>query len=168
MSCKNCSVDVEDSYGEGCCRNEIKERFTVDKWAVASSVATDSADVAAGAAATIATVETYLLEEQIRRRLQEEELRNYAERNVIEAEEQQQNALMEKAIVAEMERLRKRTKSQILEEMIYELSAKVEKLQLKETLLEKRCFRYRVKSDIIKDKISRLSSQLVLYKTKGD
>lgn len=184
MSCKPCSIDLEECHKETCscsCSSQAC-RFTADKWAVASSAAAASAvaasaslasaevaaGVAASAAATIATVETYLLDERIRRRLQDEELRAVAERIVLEAEEKQQISIREKAIILEMDRLSKRSKSEILEDMISELYARIEKLAEKESLLEKKCFRYRVKGDILKDKINRLSTQLVLYKAKGD
>jgi DNA-binding helix-hairpin-helix protein with protein kinase domain len=66
-------------------------------------------------------IQTHVLEEQVRMRVQEEQIRRLAEKAVLEAEAKKLALAKEQAIAAEVERLRNRTKQEILEDTIADL-----------------------------------------------
>ena len=70
-------------------------------------------------------LETAILEEKIRARVEEEKIRRLAEHAVAEAEAKKRAAAREAAIAAEMERLKGRTKVEILEDTVAELRAEL-------------------------------------------
>jgi GTPase SAR1 family protein len=76
-----------------------------------------------------AAIESHILEEQVRARVQEEQIRRLAERAVLEAEAKKAALAKEAAIAAEVERLRNRTKAEILEDTIAELKEQVASLK---------------------------------------
>ena len=78
-----------------------------------------------------AAIESHILEEQVKARVQEEQIRRLAERAVLEAEAKKAALAKEAAIAAEVERLRNRTKQEILEDTIAELKAEVSTLKAK-------------------------------------
>lgn len=68
-------------------------------------------------------VGAYVLEEQVRMRVQEEQIRRMAERAVLEAEAKRLALAKEAAVEVEMERLRNRSKTEVLEDTVAELKA---------------------------------------------
>lgn len=76
-------------------------------------------------------IKTLALEEQIKSRVQEEQIRRLAEKAVFEAEARKIAIEKEAAIAAEVERLRNRTKQEILEDTIAELQSQVVSLKAK-------------------------------------
>ena len=76
-------------------------------------------------------IKTLALEEQIKSRVQEEQIRRLAEKAVFEAEARKIAIEKEAAIAAEVERLRNRTKQEILEDTIAELQSQVASLKAK-------------------------------------
>jgi hypothetical protein len=77
------------------------------------------------------TIKSLALEEQIKSRVQEEQIRRLAEKAVFEAEARRIAIKKEEAIAAEVERLRNRTKQEILEDTIAELKEQVASLKSK-------------------------------------
>jgi hypothetical protein len=77
------------------------------------------------------TIKSLALEEQIKSRIQEEQIRRLAEKAVFEAEARRIATEKEIAIAAEVERLRNRTKQEILEDTIAELKEQVALLKTK-------------------------------------
>ena len=75
------------------------------------------------------TIKNLALEEQIRARIQEEQIRRAAEKAIFEAEARKTAIEKEAAIAAEVERLRNRTKQEILEDTIVELKSQVASLK---------------------------------------
>jgi len=71
------------------------------------------------------------LEEQVKARVQEEQIRRLAERAVYEAEAKKSALAKEAAIAAEVERLRNRSKQEILEDTISELKQELYSLKAK-------------------------------------
>jgi len=76
-----------------------------------------------------AEIEATMLEESIKLRVKEEQVRFMAEKAVIEAETKRRLLAKEKAIQAEMERLRNRTKEEVMQDTITELSSQIESLK---------------------------------------
>ena len=76
-------------------------------------------------------IKTLALEEQIKSRVHEEQIRRLAEKAVFEAEARKIAIEKEAAIAAEVERLRNRTKQEILEDTIAELQSQVASLKAK-------------------------------------
>lgn len=74
-------------------------------------------------------LEAAILEEKIRVRVEEEKIRRLAEQAVAEAEAKKKAAEREAAIAAEVERLKRRTKVEILEDMVAELRAEIAELK---------------------------------------
>lgn len=83
------------------------------------------AEETAKAKAKAEALEATILEEKIRARVEEEKIRRLAEQAVAEAEAKKRAAAREAAIAAEMERLKGRTKVEILEDTIAELRAEI-------------------------------------------
>lgn len=79
-----------------------------------------------------AEISSYVQEEQLKARVLEEQIRRMAEQAVIEAEARAVAIAKEKAIEAEMERLRKRTKTEVLEDTVSELSSELASLKAKQ------------------------------------
>ena len=79
-----------------------------------------------------AEIGTYVQGEQLKARVLEEQIRRMAEQAVIEAEVRSLALAKEKAIEAEMERLRKRTKTEVLEDTVSELSNQLASLKAKQ------------------------------------
>ena len=77
------------------------------------------------------TIKSLALEEQIRARVQEEQIRRSAEKAIFEAEARKTAIEKEAAISAEVERLRNRSKQEILEDTIAELKSQVASLKTK-------------------------------------
>ena len=77
------------------------------------------------------TIKNLALEEQIRARVQEEQIRRSAEKAIFEAEARKTAIEKEAAISAEVERLRNRSKQEILEDTIAELKSQVASLKTK-------------------------------------
>lgn len=75
------------------------------------------------------TIQAQIMEEQIRARVQEEMIRREAERVIVEAAARKAAAEREAAIAAEMERLRSRTKVEILEDTVTDLTAQLAALR---------------------------------------
>lgn len=71
------------------------------------------------------------LEEQVKARVQEEQIRRLAEKAVYEAEAKKLALAKEAAIAAEIERLRNRSKQEILEDTITELKQELSSLKTK-------------------------------------
>ncbi len=76
-------------------------------------------------------IKTLALEEQIKSRVQEEQIRRAAEKAIFEGEARKAAIEKEAAIAAEVERLRNRTKQEILEDTITELKEQVASLRSK-------------------------------------
>lgn len=76
-------------------------------------------------------IKNLALDEQIRVRVQEEQIRRAAEKAIFEAEARKTAIEKEAAIAAEVERLRNRTKQEILEDTIAELKEQVASLKTK-------------------------------------
>ncbi len=74
-------------------------------------------------------IQAQIMEEQIRARVQEEMIRREAERVIVEDAARKVAAEREAAIAAEMERLRTRTKVEILEDTVTDLTAQVASLR---------------------------------------
>jgi hypothetical protein len=68
-------------------------------------------------------------EEKIRARVEQEKIRLLAEKEVAEAEAKKKAVAREVAIAAEMERLKRRTKVEILEDTVAELRAEIAELK---------------------------------------
>jgi hypothetical protein len=77
------------------------------------------------------TIKSLALEEQIRARVQEEQIRRSAEKAIFEAEARKTAIEKEAAIAAEVERLRNRSKQEIMEDTIAELKEQVASLKTK-------------------------------------
>ena len=77
------------------------------------------------------TIKSLALEKQIRARVQEEQIRRLAEKAVFEAEARKIATQKEAAIAAEVERLRNRSKQEILEDTIAELKSQLASLKAK-------------------------------------
>jgi acetylornithine deacetylase/succinyl-diaminopimelate desuccinylase-like protein len=75
-------------------------------------------------------IQAQIMEEQIRMRVQEEMIRREAERAIVEAAARKAAAEREAAISAEMERLRSRTKVEILEDTVNDLTAQLTALRV--------------------------------------
>jgi len=76
-----------------------------------------------------AVLDAIMLDEKIKARVAEEQVRMLAERALVEAEAKRVLKEKEEAILAEMERLRNRTKEEILQETIADLTSQVESLK---------------------------------------
>jgi len=76
-----------------------------------------------------AEIEAAMLEESIKLRVKEEQVRIMAEKAVIEAEMKRRLLAKEMAIQAEMERLLNRTKEEVMQDTILELSSQIESLK---------------------------------------
>jgi len=76
-----------------------------------------------------AEIEATMLEESIKSRVKEEQIRIMAEKAGIEAETKRRVLAKETAIQAEMERLRNRTKEEVMQDTINELSSQVDSLK---------------------------------------
>lgn len=87
------------------------------------------AEAAAKERAKAEVLEAAILEEKIRARVEEEKIRRLAEQAVAEAEAKKCAAAREAAIAAEMERLKRRTKVEILEDTVAELRAEIASLK---------------------------------------
>jgi len=72
-----------------------------------------------------------LLDEQVRMRVQEEQIRRLAEKAILEAELKKAEIAREAAIAAEIERLRNRTKQEILEDTVEELKQQLAAVKAK-------------------------------------
>ena len=72
-----------------------------------------------------------LLDEQVRIRVQEEQIRRLAEKAILEAELKKAEIAREAAIAAEIERLRNRTKQEILEDTVEELKQQLAAVKAK-------------------------------------
>ena len=77
------------------------------------------------------SIKSIALEEQIKARVQEEQIRRMAEKAVFEAEAKKVALAKEAAIAAEIERLRNRTKQEILEDTINDLKQELSTLKAK-------------------------------------
>ena len=76
-----------------------------------------------------AVLDAIMLEEKVKARVAEEQIRMLAQAAVIEAEAKRVLKEKEEAIATEMERLRNRTKEEILQDTILDLSSQVEALK---------------------------------------
>jgi hypothetical protein len=76
-----------------------------------------------------AEIEATMLEESIKSRVKEEQIRIMAEKAVIEAETKLRVLAKETAIQVEMERLRNRTKEEVMQDTINELSSQIDSLK---------------------------------------
>jgi len=76
-----------------------------------------------------AVLDAIMLDEKIKARVAEEQVRMLAERALVEAEAKRVLKEKEEAILAEMERLRNRTKEEVLQETILDLSSQVQFLK---------------------------------------
>ncbi len=76
-----------------------------------------------------ATLDAIMLEEKVKARVAEEQIRMMAQAAVIEAEAKRLLVAKEEAIAAEMERLRNRSKEEILQDTILDLSSQVNALK---------------------------------------
>ena len=74
----------------------------------------------------------YVLEEQVKTRVQEEQIRRMAERAVLEAEALRIAQAKAAAVDAELERLRNRTRTEVLEDTVAELSNQLSTLRAKQ------------------------------------
>ena len=74
-------------------------------------------------------IEVLTLEEQVRSRVKEEQIRILAQQAAAEAEAQRIALAKETAIAAEMERLKNRTKTEILEDTVADLKAQLASLK---------------------------------------
>ena len=117
---KVASLVVDDSV-----RAAAKRRFEQEEAARAKELATALKAEKRAAAA----IESHILEEQVKARVQEEQIRRLAERAVLEAEAKKAALAKEAAIAAEVERLRNRTKQEILEDTITELKEQMATLK---------------------------------------
>jgi hypothetical protein len=113
-------VVVDDSV-----RAAARKRFEQEE----ALRAKEAASALKAAQQASAAIESHILEEQVRARVQEEQIRRLAERAVLEAEAKKAALAKEAAIAAEVERLRNRTKQEILEDTIADLKEQVVSLK---------------------------------------
>ena len=128
MSTANITVNVT---GSNVTVEEIKKSIPTDEAIRAiAKKRFEEEELAARKAATAALkqekakeefIQAHVLEEQVRIRVQEEQIRRLAEKAVLEAEAKKAALAKEAAIAAEIERLRNRTKQEILEDTIADL-----------------------------------------------